>query len=292
MVVARTLKQSVRWISREFPELQTTIYTVDDDNSALRIPKNKGNEAMVYISYIIDNYDMLPDIVIFAHAHPRAWHSDKILGHSTSTTIKRLNGAHVVRQGYVNLRCQWDPGCPGRTLSTQPKDSDDIEMIIYRQAWNEIRPESPVPKVIGQPCGGQFAASRSRIRATPQSQWEFYRTWLMTTNLTDHRAGRVWEYMWQVVLTGQAEWCPEQASCYCESFGVCFGSWGRFQGWEALEDQQKLLMDQLLREEGSSTKSSSLREEIDAVGLQMKQILTSAIQAGDRYVESLPVVHA
>ena len=30
---------------------------------------NKGDEASAYVSYIIENYEALPEIMIFMHAH-------------------------------------------------------------------------------------------------------------------------------------------------------------------------------------------------------------------------------
>ena len=36
----------------ELRGLNLSIYTVDDENATLQVPKNKGHEAMVYLSYI------------------------------------------------------------------------------------------------------------------------------------------------------------------------------------------------------------------------------------------------
>ena len=38
------------------------IYDKENDNNLLNIPFNKGNEASVYLKYIIDNYDNLTDM--------------------------------------------------------------------------------------------------------------------------------------------------------------------------------------------------------------------------------------
>jgi hypothetical protein len=61
LVMGRLRDDDVSWVDT-LPDLNTAIYVVDDDdpNARLRIPKNKGHEAMVYLTYIIDHYDELP----------------------------------------------------------------------------------------------------------------------------------------------------------------------------------------------------------------------------------------
>lgn len=39
------------------------------------LPANKGNEAMAYLTYIIQNYDNLPESMVFIHSHETSWHT-------------------------------------------------------------------------------------------------------------------------------------------------------------------------------------------------------------------------
>lgn len=67
LVVARTQKDDVSWIEKELgslPSLNIAVYTVDDPSSQYHVPKNKGNEAMVYLTYLIDNYDNLSEVTM------------------------------------------------------------------------------------------------------------------------------------------------------------------------------------------------------------------------------------
>lgn len=55
------------WIEKELgslPSLNIAVYTVDDPLSQHHVPKNKGNEAMVYLTYLIDNYDNLSEVTM------------------------------------------------------------------------------------------------------------------------------------------------------------------------------------------------------------------------------------
>ena len=58
----------------------------------------------------------------------------------------------------------------------------------------------------------------------------------METELGDEVAGRVWEYVWQWLWTGEGEVCPVEHVCYCEAYGVCFGTEGEgYQEWMDME---------------------------------------------------------
>ena len=48
---------------------ERAIYSVDDKHALLWTAKNKGREANAYLTYLIENYDHLPDFMVFAHAH-------------------------------------------------------------------------------------------------------------------------------------------------------------------------------------------------------------------------------
>ncbi|RJE16641.1 hypothetical protein PHISCL_11022, partial [Aspergillus sclerotialis] len=79
----------------EINEWQKAVYAVDDPSAPLHPPKNKGHEVMVYLSYIIDHYGNLPDIVAFMHSHQFAWHNDDLFDMNAATLLRRLNPARV-----------------------------------------------------------------------------------------------------------------------------------------------------------------------------------------------------
>ena len=47
--------------------INVMIYDKENLNNPLNIPVNKGNEASVYLKYIIDYYDKLTDFTFFIH---------------------------------------------------------------------------------------------------------------------------------------------------------------------------------------------------------------------------------
>ncbi|OAX81208.1 hypothetical protein ACJ72_04456, partial [Emergomyces africanus] len=246
LVIASLFNEDTSWasaLSANDPTLTTAIYQVNNPyyNNAtiaapyLQVPQNKGHEVMVYLTYIIDTYSNLPDVAIFMHSHETSWHSNDFLPTATMT-VKRLSIAKVLREGYVNLRCHRRPGCPDYLHPINPADNttnskENLEIkpeaAVMGKAWVEIFPTTPIPRVLSQPCCSQFAVSGARLRSVPLERYVWFREWLLATPLSDALSGRVWEYLWQFVLAGVHEYCPDEYSCYCETYGVCFGEGGR-----------------------------------------------------------------
>jgi hypothetical protein len=232
IVVPKTKKEDIRWLDEELPEVPKAVYAVDDATAPLRPPKNKGNEVMVYLSYIIDHYEELADVNIFIHAHRWAWHNNDLLDSDTAQMIRHLSSARVLREGYVNLRCQWFPGCPSwLNPSADREDEEKKEQKHIAKAWLELFPGSTLPDVLAQPCCSQFAVSRDRIRAIPLAEYERLRRWVLVTKLGSNMSGRVFEYLWQFIFAGTHALCPSIHTCYCDGYGYCFADEEDFQSW-------------------------------------------------------------
>lgn len=246
LVVPRTKTEDVSWIDTELPDWDTAIYVANDPHAPLHPPSNKGHEVMVYLTYVIDYYDDLSDISVFIHSHQNAWHNDEIFGGDTAEMLKRLNLARVAREGYMNLRCGMAPGCPawmhpGATVEDESKQ----EELMLARAWGELFPDDEVPSVLAQPCCAQFALSRERIRTIPRARFVYYRDWLLQTDLSDYIAGRIWEYLWQYVFTGEPVVCVDENICLCDGYGICFGGPDEFQAYRDAADQLKYLQQDL-----------------------------------------------
>ncbi|KAF2144503.1 uncharacterized protein K452DRAFT_295938 [Aplosporella prunicola CBS 121167] len=228
VVVPRTSEEDVSWIDWAFGNdslLQKAIYTVDDPVEPYVLPANKGNEVMAYLTFIIDFYDLLPDVSIFMHAHSTAWHNNDLLEMGSSQILKRLNLRKVVREGYFNLRCHQYPGCSNRLfpLAKNQSSVDVPQEEVFEDAWKQLFPLEDVPEALAQPCCAQFAVSRERIQMLPWEQYIHFRKWVQYTRLPNNVSGRVWEYIYQYIWAGRPEFCPKENVCYCDGYGVCFG---------------------------------------------------------------------
>ena len=291
LVMGRLKSEDISW-TWELEGLNRSIYTVDDENSVLKVPKNKGHEAMVYLTYIIDNYDVLPDTIICFHPHRYTWHNNFLLDLDSKKTIERLSDARVAREGYFNARCHLDPGCPDWLHPDRPPAEWDLihkneERFFTPRVWRELHPEAPVPYAISQPCCAQFAVSGERVRSHPRSEYLRYRDWLLNTVLEDENSGRIMEYTWQYIFTGQAVFCPSQHECYCDGYGVCFGGTTEagLQSWLDLLKQRERAderLDELRRSSPDDLKSiAAASEERAGLNTDLERLKEDAYTRGE-----------
>ncbi|KAJ9615749.1 hypothetical protein H2200_001826 [Cladophialophora chaetospira] len=248
LIMAKMKKENVTWLDDVDlgPEVTKMIYMADDPKAPLHPPKNKGHEVMTYLTYIIDHYDDLADVNIFMHSHRDAWHNNELLNWDAGEMIRRLSSERVQRQGYMNMRCHWIPGCPDWIHPGQvEEDKEKLEQALIASAWAELFSDKPIPAVLAQPCCSQFALSRDRIRATPVAKYKHYREWLLRSNIRDTMTGRIFEYIWQVIFTDESVFCPNQRTCYCDGYGVCFEDEKTFDKWFELRYQKQKAQGEL-----------------------------------------------
>lgn len=231
---------------------------------------------MPYLTYIIKYYDKLPDVSMFMHAHQYTWHNNDLIDSDSSLMVQKLNPAKVVRDGYVNLRCHHDPGCPAHLhpagITEDTADINRPEELYVAQAWRELFPGTDVPEVLSQPCCAQFALSRDRLQSIPLSEYVRHRNWIINTHLDDAVAGRVWEYVWQYLWTGQWEFCPVEHVCYCDLYGICFGGKEEYDAWFEKRLESRKLEDEwnVLKEEDEKKPGTGVLETPHALNLMVE----------------------
>ena len=268
LVIARTKDEDVEWLAKELPEQATAIYVADDAKAPLHPPKNKGHEVMMYLSYIIDHYDTLPDVSIFMHAHQLSWHNEDLIGNDAARMIQRLSRPRVWREGFVNMRCSWYPGCPDWMHPGETEKNDfKQEEVLLAKSWSELFPLDAIPTVLAQPCCAQFALSRERIHAKPHAQYVWYREWLFSTQIPDSLSGRVWEYVWQFVFTGEPVVCPAEHACFCDQYGSCFGGADAFRAFSDMKNTLTMRERDLRDWEDRRDKIAKAKEDGDAKAL-------------------------
>lgn len=221
VVVASQANEDATWIGEAFPTWEQNIYRVDDPHAPLTVPKNKGRESMVYLtyvtcltsagrkrtdasaySYIIDNYDKLPDNVLFIHPNRYQWHNDDP-DYDGLPMLRHFQLPYLEEQGYVNIRCAWSLGCPAE-IKPLAEEGEHREAVHaggdYKKAFQTLFPDKEVPKEVGVSCCAQFAATKEKIRERKREEYVRYREWLMGTDLADSISGRVLEYSWHSKL--------------------------------------------------------------------------------------------
>ncbi|KAF4980756.1 hypothetical protein FZEAL_3311 [Fusarium zealandicum] len=247
MVVASMKHENVSWLHEYLPEWKKNIYVVDDNRAKLTVPTNKGREAMVFLTYIIDRYDSLPGNVIFHHAERFQWHNDNP-DYDALPLLQKFRIENLKKVGYTNLRCVWVLGCPAEIRpiqdETPAKEGEPVHARhVYKAAFQDLFPSLEVPEEVGITCCSQFAVRRETIRQRPRAEYVRFREWLIVSSLGDDLSGRVLEYSWHstffcgqlyyifgtqkltsrstVIFGKKSVHCPNAAECYCQNYGMC-----------------------------------------------------------------------
>lgn len=146
--------------------------------------------------YIIDNYENLPDVMLFIHSQRFQWHNDDPY-YDGVAMLRNFQVPYLLQQGYVNLRCVWTLGCPAEIHPLKDVHREDVHAGEYfKNGFEELFPDQPVPEEVGASCCAQFGVSRAQVLKRPKSDYERFRQWLVQTPLQDDLSGRIMEYSW------------------------------------------------------------------------------------------------
>ena len=184
------------WLFDEFPDWHKSVYVVDDKKADLKVPVNKGRESNIYLTYIIANYDHLPDVMLFIHPERYQWHNDDPY-YDGLRMLRNLQLPYLEEQGYVNLRCAWILGCPAEIRPFEDEHREDVHAGEYfKKGFMELFPGVEVPSEVGASCCAQFGVTQQKVLQRPKADYEHYRDWLLHTSLPDALSGRIMEYSW------------------------------------------------------------------------------------------------
>ena len=182
-------------INRSVYNLYPYPYASPQSHLPNRIPKNKGQEAMTYLTFIIDHYDDLPDTMFFIHGHDEAWHQDG----SIESLLPKVEWAQVPNH-YVNVR-----GCFGHEPGT-PESSVDESL---RSMWQKLNLTSLGFPLISElknnkgSCCAQFIVKKEIVLKHKPNTYLQLRNWLLETDADNYVSGRVFEYFWHILFTGK-----------------------------------------------------------------------------------------
>ena len=239
LVVARVAADgSPQWLTA--PSIKNKyhlcVYTADvsADNVAdhIRVPANRGHEAMAYLTFVIDNYAHLPAAgAIFVHGSRYAWHNDHV-DYDNSALLSTLNvSAALAPWGYHNLRCDWSAGTCAPS-EAPPQGSLETSMRALLEPWNSrVVSDAALPAAlmalfgaesgrsrlargdaVRAQCCAQFVVARENIRRWQKAEYIALRQWLLdgsdgsdTSRKNaapgdDRIAGRILSYVWHILF--------------------------------------------------------------------------------------------
>lgn len=79
----------------------------------------------------------------------------------------------------------WKDVFAGTSKEKEPQDRTEGELA---------------PTLVGAACCAQFAVSKDQVLARPLSDYERFREWIVETEKSDAKSGRVLEFLWHVIF--------------------------------------------------------------------------------------------
>lgn len=296
VVVAHTEAENISWtadLPAAFPvaarvSVQLFPYVADNASRPLHAPRNKGNEAGIYLSYLVDQYENLPDISFFIHAHNTSWHGEPVHSLSSGWAVSHMNLDEVQRRGLVNLRVQ-GPANGGFNFSAAAENAGNRPENPYlAQAFTEMFSTDftrhdglEMPEVLAEPGCSQFAVSKKAIRARSKEDYARMRQWLYESELSDGIAGRIWENLWQWVFLRKGSDVPVEWKAVCVGWGVCFDSENQFATWNRWWEESNRMGEAIDREMADG----DVERPIDTAMLDTKEKLTLLLGLQRRFAE-------
>lgn len=264
LVVARVQDDGdVQWLQKLSHKYHLCIYDSDAPPDAvskhLRVPANRGHEAMAYLTFIIDNYHDIPAAgAVFVHGSRFSWHNDHP-EYDNADLLASLNvTAAIEPSGYHNMRCDWSAGtCPS---DVKPQGSLENKLQSRVSPW-ELRTVAdaaipaafaelfgggkgdnvhlPHDMVLRSQCCAQFVVSQASIWQHSRNEYVALRQWLLSGSAPrdDRISGRILSYIWHILFIQHTSvategdfislsslnrlGCPDAQQCYCQLYGRC-----------------------------------------------------------------------
>jgi hypothetical protein len=186
-VVSR-YKKNVDWVYKLKHINHFYIYDKETPENKYNIPVNKGQEASVYLKYIIDNYENLSDFTFFIHDDEYAWH------HSGSI-IPKLEEAIRSNKLYYNINDR----CILGSIVTNEWYNEIL--IWYKIFIEKYIPLNSLPNkdwTLNHRGAAQFLLHKSLIRNLPLEFYKNLYNWIITTPITNYKTGRFLEWTWHI----------------------------------------------------------------------------------------------
>lgn len=217
--------EDTSWIQKLEPIWQNNIISIKPMFAHLHPDAHrpdKGRVANVYLTWIVENYNTLPETLVFLPPSD-AW-EPKPLDFRHALSI--LHVPFIQDSGFANLRCAHEKS--EATCNDKP-----LKILEPAHPIHELRNETSkiwtslfgnttkVPQQFGTVLGAEIAVSRTQVRKRSVEEYLKYWTWLNKATMDDDTAGLFMEYMWPRVFGKEAVYCPEPAQCECDLYGRC-----------------------------------------------------------------------
>lgn len=186
-VVISHYSEDLQWVKQIDQSIKVFVYSKTNKDFNY-YPINKGNEVNLYLKYIIDNYNNLPDKILFLHGHSNSYHQD----HDSVFICNKVNW-NCNNYFSVNRRDYYQEVSPFFNARQYGWVKDN---------WNQIFSNYlQLPEKIFHYACSQFVVDKSHILQYEKKFYENLLNWINLTPLDNAISGRIFEYTWHYIFT-------------------------------------------------------------------------------------------
>ena len=189
-VVSR-YKKNVDWVYKLQNINKFYIYDKENPQNEYNIPVNKGNEASVYLKYIVDHYETLADFTFFIHDDEYAWH------HSGSIICK-YNEAIMSNELYYNINDICNNSMNNCLICCNNNNWTDDFKNWYKEHIEIYVPFNTLNLNYVNRNSAQFLVHKSLIIKLPLEFYKKLYDWIISTDMVSAKSGRFLEWTWHI----------------------------------------------------------------------------------------------
>jgi hypothetical protein len=213
VVVSRYKRNTDYLRSLEKYNTNIMVYDKETPSNKYNVPFNKGNEASVYLKYIIDNYNNLSDYTFFIHDEDYSWHHDGSIETCLVTAMNSnelfFNVNHTYLQPYSHI-----------------SEKEDL-MKWYNKYIEPYIPYEKLPNkdwLSGYKACAQFLVHKSLILHLPCKFYIDIYNWI--NEFENYKlSGYFLEWTWHLFWVISPTYNIYNKSIYNESIDNILGSW-------------------------------------------------------------------
>jgi hypothetical protein len=195
LVVARC-HEPVLWLRRVPEAFSVRLYNKGEALPPGRVTAaplpNTGREAHTYLTHLVENYDRLAEVTVFAQGHPFDHASD------FHAVLRGIAAGRRPEEGFEWLGFIVDTDDPrGRRLFVNWSKNPEHEELPLDETFRALFGEEP-PPLFHFHVGAQFAVSRGRVRGRPRAFYERALALSAGHPLAAHCFERMWDRVFDV----------------------------------------------------------------------------------------------
>ena len=184
MLVVARYNEDISWLSTHLGDFPSVVYVKNDTTALHNIEGNAGNEAPLYLRFILDNYYKLPKYTAFLHGHRSSWHMPDIV-----PLLRKLDWGKL---GYMPLNIE-------RFATIEPPNPEYYMIEWSWPTWFE-KEMGPLPPSFNRYCCAQFVVDRDRILKHPIEFYQNLFDFLQSGSMDNFYSSRIFEHTWHYIF--------------------------------------------------------------------------------------------